>query len=484
MFKSLKVTWCRRLLYNTSLCPVFKSTRHFTARDASAALKPFYFIVHPDLFGQHPAERAVNENSLKLLNEYLTGHASDGKNEAKEIVFYIRSQDNSEPALKQVKIYLTTSNLRETVMDILTSSGLPSSHVPQTKCSIYGTNRPIVWHPSYYAATGRPNPQGSHHASRPAAVSLRSWLQMNIERSRKYEKSVKFIQDDVARLLKKLQMDLGVEDIRFDSVWGCHHFRGCLTSFDRLFDNHPEFLQLILKGRTLVFSNSTGVSKLGEIILSSEDVPQTWITLLQSVKAYDAVLDRLPKMESKLSSLLNSICVVRQRKQHCHVMAGEYELLLNKLLNSLRRCQDHVIHTFKNKDLSTLQLVVEGESSPMMLSSHGQFLIPASVPGTLAVDFVHENIHEALGILQRITRFLDEEEESKKKAIEVLGLYQLNKDESVTPEQMISCCSRISEQHWGLSVSLENSKLRVSHYYSVMEDGQICIPWDWVGDDG
>lgn len=458
------------------------TTRHFTGRDASAALKPFYFIVHPDLFGQHPAERAVNENSLKLLNEHLAGHASDGKGEAKEVVFYIRSQDNGQ-VLKQVKIYLTTSNLRETVMAILTSSGLSSSHVPQTKSTSYGTNRPIDWHPSYYDATGTPNPNRVHHADKPAALTLRSWLRMNIQRSRKHEESVRYIQDDVSRLLKKLQMDLGVEAIRFDSVWGFHHFRGCLKSFDRLCDSHPEFLQFILKGRTLIFSNSTGVSRLGEIILSSEDVPQTWVTLLQSVKAYDAVLERLPKMESKLSSLLNNICVVRRRKQHCHVMAGEYELLLNKLLNSLRRCQGHVTSTFNNRDLSALQLVVEGESGPLMLSSLGQFLIPASVPGTLAVDFIHGNIDEALAILQNITRFLYEEEECRKTVMEVLGLSELDKDESVTPEQMISCCSRITEQHWRLGVPLQSSRLRVSHYYSVMEDGQICIPWDWVGDD-
>lgn len=306
---------------------------------------------------------------------------------------------------------------------------------------------------------------------------------MNIQRSRKHEESVRYIQDDVSRLLKKLQMDLGVEAIRFDSVWGFHHFRGCLKSFDRLCDSHPEFLQFILKRRTLIFSNSTGVSRLGEIILSSEDVPQTWVTLLQSVKAYDAVLERLPKMESKLSSLLNNICVVRRRKQHCHVMAGEYELLLNKLLNSLRRCQGHVTSTFNNRDLSALQLVVEGESGPLMLSSLGQFLIPASVPGTLAVDFIHGNIDEALAILQNITRFLYEEEECRKTVMEVLGLSELDKDESVTPEQMISCCSRITEQHWRLGVPLQSSRLRVSHYYSVMEDGQICIPWDWVGDD-
>ena len=42
------------------------------------------------------------------------------------------------------------------------------------------------------------------------------------------------------------------------------------------------------------------------------------------------------------------------------VMAEDYELLLNKLLNSLRRCQDYVSKTFAHTDLSGLEMVVDG----------------------------------------------------------------------------------------------------------------------------
>ena len=42
------------------------------------------------------------------------------------------------------------------------------------------------------------------------------------------------------------------------------------------------------------------------------------------------------------------------------VMAEDYELLLNKILNSLRRCQDYVSETFSNEDLSGLEMVVDG----------------------------------------------------------------------------------------------------------------------------
>lgn len=65
----------------------------------------------------------------------------------------------------------------------------------------------------------------------------------------------------------------------------------------------------------------------------------------------------------------------------------------------------------------------------------------------------------------------------------VLELKEISKDGSVSAQQMISCCQRLAANHWHYSQILSQAQLRVSHYYSVMQDGQICIPWDWVGED-
>ncbi|GFS16765.1 T-cell activation inhibitor, mitochondrial-like Protein, partial [Elysia marginata] len=434
---------------------------------------------------------AVNENSLKCLNEFLASSSAQERGQPKQLVFYIRSISYSgEEYLREVKITLSTTDLRATVMKILNCFGLSDAHVPKaTQNDNQSTNRPIDWHPSFYTAMGRDNPFGINNRS--IVLTLRSWLRMNIERSRSHQEGMRYIQNDIARLLHKFQTDLCLQAIRFDSAWGIQHFRGCLMSFDRLFKTHPKFLKHVLKGKTLVFSNCTGVSRLGEVVLSSEDVPQTWITMLKSVSAYEAVLARLPTMEAKLSDLLCQAQVVRREKKLGHIMAEDYELLLNRVLNSLRRCQDYVFATFNGKDLSHLQVRVEGESNPLMLSSLGQFLIPASVPGTMMVDFIKENMDKAELILKDIPSLLAHEEKSRLEALEFLSLLELQKDESVTPAQMISSCSRLIEESWRLldppsssgGVTLQGSRLRVSHYYSVMQDGLICIPWDWVGED-
>lgn len=464
--------------------PLLQFGRFFTFQDASAALRPFYFIVHPDLFGQHPAERAVNEHSLKILSEYLASHQVLSSQHIKlnDLVFYIRPpEESSSSGLQPVKISLSKSSLRETVVGILTTCGLSSSHVPETTSDLYGTNRPIHWSPSYYTATGKKNPHEVH--KKQVTLTLRSWLKLNGPRSQQNEESVSHIQEVINQLQVQLKTNLVLNDIRFNSVWSFHHLRGCLESFHRLYSNHQEFLEFVLKDKVLLFSNRTGVSRHGEIVLSSADVPEKWMTLLKSVSAYEAMMHRLPIMESKLSSLLNNIQIVREERPNCSVMAEDYELLLNTLLNSLRRCQRLVTSTFLTMDLSHLKLAVEGPMSPLTLSSQGHFLIPASLPGTLTVDFIDKNKLLAKQILNESESLQFSEHQSRLHAVSILDLNELHKDESVSPRQMILCCQRLIQQQERLPLPLRRSRLRVSHYYSVMQDGQIIIPWDWQSDD-
>ena len=63
-------------------------------------------------------------------------------------------------------------------------------------------------------------------------------------------------------------------------------------------------------------------------------------------------------MENELSSLLNNMRIMRREKRE-FVMAQTYEVLLNKMLNSLRRSQSLVEHMLGSQDLSNLVLVVE-----------------------------------------------------------------------------------------------------------------------------
>ncbi|XP_041375957.1 T-cell activation inhibitor, mitochondrial-like [Gigantopelta aegis] len=479
----------RSLIHRLRYRIVYTIVRSLSTQETANALRPFYFIVHPDLFGQFPRERNVNEESLKKLHEYLSSLQKTGSARPTNVLFYVRPQDESKDELKKsrnlksVNIALSSRNLKTTVQNILSTCGLPVDYlksIPEKATKTGALKQPIKWHPSFYAATGIKNPEEATHQE--IILTFRSWLRRNIDESRLRTTAVKDIQDDIIRICDSLTSSIGLADIRWDSVWWSAHFRGCLKGFYRMYKEHPDRIGAVLRGRTLVFSNNSGVSLHGEIVLSIEDVPTHWMKLLMNVRAYDAVLERLPYMEKKLSELLNDIQIVRRKRHHHIMMAEEYELLLNKLLNSLRRCQDIAKTNLFEEDLSHLELVVEGESGPLALSSTGQFLVPASIPGSLVIDCIAKHKDQAHLILREILGSLQNEEVVVQRCLEDLQLSSLTKDENITPQQMVRCCQKLSHEAWMFEAWLTNTRLRVSHYYSVMQDGEICIPWDWVGD--
>jgi len=70
-----------------------------------------------------------------------------------------------------------------------------------------------------------------------------------------------------------------------------------------------------------------------------------------------------------------------------------------------------------------------------------------------------------------------EEIELHEKCVKELGLVALQKDDNVTPSLMIDCCKRLLENQ--LTLSLQGTHLWITTYYSVLSDGEICIPWNW-----
>ena len=55
-------------------------------------------------------------------------------------------------------------------------------------------------------------------------------------------------------------------------------------------------------------------------------------------------------------------------------------------------------------------------------------------------------------------------------------LEKFYKEPSVSSIQMVDCCKRLLEQSLPY---LQGMHLCISHFYSVMQDGDLCIPWNW-----
>ena len=84
------------------------------------------------------------------------------------------------------------------------------------------------------------------------------------------------IRSEVKKLEKILLEDLGLKQIIWDCGWNVTHYRGCLLAFQNLAEHHPEAMQ-VLKSRTLVFANGTGISVEGNVMLNSGEVRHNWL---------------------------------------------------------------------------------------------------------------------------------------------------------------------------------------------------------------
>ena len=73
----------------------------------------------------------------------------------------------------------------------------------------------------------------------------------------------------------------------------------------------------------------------------------------------------------------------------------------------------------------------------------------------------------------------DREKQLYKQCKKELGLEFLEKDDSVMPDMMIQCLEGLLKAAYRLSPLLTGARLWVTHYYAVMLDGEVCVPWDW-----
>ena len=112
---------------------LYQSVRLLSSTEVSTALRPFYFLVHPDLFGKYPKEQTENEKSLKTLKNYVDTMVSEKKKpNPKDVQFYVKPrtlQQKERNILLSMKIRLRDTSLRATVLTILKAAELPTGFV-------------------------------------------------------------------------------------------------------------------------------------------------------------------------------------------------------------------------------------------------------------------------------------------------------------------------------------------------------------------
>ena len=71
--------------------------------------------------------------------------------------------------------------------------------------------------------------------------------------------------------------------------------------------------------------------------------------------------------------------------------------------------------------------------------------------------------------------------EIRKKCCDILALSSLTSDANITRHQVALCCRTLVDlaETGCIDVDLTACHLKVAQFYSVMSDGDICIPWNF-----
>ncbi|XP_076844644.1 T-cell activation inhibitor, mitochondrial [Brachyhypopomus gauderio] len=468
--------------------------RALSGPDAVTALRPFYFAVHPDFFGQHPREREVNENSLKRLNAYLENLHKPGMRSARptKLTFYIRDRKEKmeiEPNLlhtgfRSVTITLQSKDVLNTVMDILKSCNLSVEHIQgllraradsQTPPQPGGAPffRPIKWDKTYYTFTGFRDPEQELEQAKRFETTLSQWLTTHEPDATKRQMASVPRHAELKRLRADLMEKLGLLDIRWQRRWGVAHRCCQLQSLSRLHSQSPE-ATLGLRGHVIVFTDQSGMNACGHVMLGTMDVHHQWTKLFERLPSYCRLLQQTVWLKDRIGFLLGGIQVK-------HMDHGGAVLPLEELYTTLstfhRRLLPHRpgLHP---RSLQGLTMTLENDRSTPSLHAIGHFIVPTVCDPAQLQIFLQSHAPEARARSLLRDQLELEEEEVVSSCVRGLSLHSLSKEPSVSSSQMIPCCRRLLEQRWP---HLQGLHLRISHFYSVMQDGDLCVPWDWQG---
>lgn len=457
--------------------------RFLSSAEISTALRPFYFSVHPDLFGKYPEQRSINEHSLQQLSALIEAQQSSRRLSLPPLQFYLRQKDKPEGDFKLVKIQLNGNDARETVVKVLNACDMSTTYIdkipksPQRKD--FSKDDFAKAYQEYTNEFEKAAYMKRKVEEKKAVMDIVEWIYENSTIAKEKYDMTSATREQVKSMITHLCNNYGIKEVKYDNGWNISHIRGALQSLMSLASQHTKIMSN-LEGRVIALGQFTGVSLDGDVYLNIIDVRNEWISLIKKVNQEDSALVMIPNYEKALSSILRDIHICR-RKFMPKVSAMQYCNHLRQLITSIGDFygRGNKFSSTVPESLSKYEIVVEPEAGPLMVSPTGQFCAPASCPPAELTAFIARHLDQATLLLTEYSINKHVERALYKEVKDRFGLLELHKDDSITPALMISCCQRLLTRSEELSTKLRGNILYVTHYYSVLTEGVLCIPWNF-----
>ncbi|XP_037726862.1 T-cell activation inhibitor, mitochondrial [Drosophila subpulchrella] len=483
--------------------------RRLLSTDLVTALRPFYQAIQTDRLAHSPAEKRVNEESLRLLSshlESLTGTSPgsclppDG-----QLEFYMPSSSDEtggQVVSRLVRVQVDRSLLdpRAVIRNILRSCKLlpkekehnqvgqrqehemekelekvlRKEELKPVREKVRPPQAPAAVQKNFSALKDSlfKDTQGEH--------SLDTWMRQALARFQTFE--VTSLRTKIEALESLLVQLLGIRGTRYDCGCNMERYYHCLRNLQELSEDRKVTSQLgALRNRYVVFAPYTGISLEGDVMLFSGDSPLGWLAFLAEMRLHEEQLKLVPLYEKALSAVLLGIRIERRKVPEPGCEARAYAGSLKRVI---RAVSEHLKLEESVQELPASlqdhQLAIVPDSDAPKVSQTGLFLAPASCSGPQLVEFICRNLDVASGRFSRYRRDIQVERQLWRQCQEELGLQRLSKDDSVTPDKMVQALRHLLQS--GVK-SCRGLSLHITNYWSVPTDGIVCIPWNFMSRD-
>lgn len=209
-------------------------------------------------------------------------------------------------------------------------------------------------------------------------------------------------------------------------------------------------------------------------MLGTMDVHHQWTKLFERLPSYRSLFQRSDWLKERISHLLGGIQVIHIERMGPALPLEEHYSTLHTFHKRLLP-QRLSLHP---RSMQGLTMSLENDRSTPCLHEMGHFIIPTLCDTLQLQNFLQSQAQEARKRMRRKDKLEAEEEDIILCCLQDLSLHSLSKEPSVSSSQMIPCCRRLMEER---SPQMQGLHIYISHFYSVMQDGDLCIPWDWKG---
>lgn len=490
------------------VCPLRLSPkRTLTSVQAMTVLRPFYRAVHPDLFGQYPQQKVVNEESLKHLNSYIECSRGSvnlveggGADRNISLQFFLHPSvqstangvEPSESTPKPVTIQLHRGDLRTSLQSILATFNMNGIDSGQTEellstplhgeagpGSVQDVSTTLSDLSCYFDEDGEFFNK-EHWTIDQKRPSLSTWLRNVAKEASVLRETTKPTRKAVEELTKRLCEEYRCSEVRISTQWSPAVSLGAVKRLDQFLRSlDKELLAVSLQESVVHLSDRNGVTVNGEVHFDCNSLIKDWAKVLPRISRAKQMVSKFESFEEFISSSLGNMRVER----HPLMSPSSYWIALKHL-----HSQFNPKTSFRAGSMEDHVLMIIPPSMSPSIKSNGVFLIPADMSQFEVARFVSSEERRAVKIREVNERSLSNLQHSLAVLKEQLNLKSLSVSHVLTRDEVLSFSdllqASLSGQLWREGIEGSDFHILRGHHVKVdcvrglSPQGVIHLAWD------